>query len=1048
MTNQEILRLLQEIDDGCNPTEEEVRLLTSIKTITWNSIDNIPESIHLLTGLKKLDVSGNHEISRLKKIPAGIENLNSLTELNLSFTMIRELPESIDKLTSLEWLYLNGTQLRELPKGVDKMANLVGLYLNNTPLKELPESIKNLEKLSFLYLRNTLLSKLPDSIGYLTCLRHIDLSSTHLDELPESIGRLTRLKWLSLNNTRLSKLPESMGDLIELRGLYLRNTPLSELPDTVGNLKSLLYLDLSQTYLRNLPENIADLSNLKNLDLSSSHLRELPESIGELSGIKTLSLENLTMSELPESLLNLKHNFTNNKYKSWDDYPGIYTRGLKLENQPIEIFSKSRELIIEYYKTSKIKKPINECKVVFLGDGGAGKSLMINRLTHDGEISNDFNGESTPGISISSQKYGIGDDEIELHFWDFGGQAILHSMHRLFLTNRTLYVVVTNARDNKANEQAWYWIRNITSFANNAPILLFVNHKDQNPSVTVNENGLKKDYPQLKCIKIVSALKDTKTEFEALVRDTICQIVSRMDTVHTMFASSWLSLMNELQEMPENYISSSEFCERCGMYGIGTKKELIDEIINWYQDLGVCFYSHKHPVTGQYMVLKPRWLLNALYILVFNGRKHSVNGIIKEKEIYNLLCPEKENQDTKKVWDDIIYKPQEIQYVINVLLNFDLIYEMVGLEEKHFFIPMLCDENEPMMDAFDSEDVRHVSFEYQYLPDNVLHRLMVRLGNELNTEVVWKTGAEFRRKRCGWVALVRIKDNCLDVYAKSDRQEIHPINTYLDLMRESIYEINKEFGLDFDEYIIYYRDGKSDRFDYEELQGSLISGLHEIYSKKIHARLNIEEILGIIKSPEEMFQLGTDSQLIQLPDDMFNALHSLQGNSDYYGAHENRCNTYVRDLLRMRGYVCEDQTFHGLSETGNSSGSLDILIRDKDNKRNLSIYEALWLKSFGKADRKYLDKHISKLLDNYNADGLTCLFLVAYVTWDKIIFNEFARQYCQYVMTDSDVPFGIMDSMQIDIVNDTFMRCMRVRYNCGGTSMYVYHIVMRLSDNR
>ena len=147
--------------------------------------------------------------------------------------------------------------------------------------------------------------------------------------------------------------------------------------------------------------------------------------------------------------------------------------------------------------------------MVFLGDGGAGKSLIIDRLMHDGIISSDFDGESTPGICISSKEYAIGKDKIKLHFWDFGGQAVMHSMHRLFLTNRTLYVVVTNARDNKANEQAWYWIRNIRSFANGAPVLLLVNQKDQNPSANVNEIGLRKEYPELKQVRIVSALKDT-----------------------------------------------------------------------------------------------------------------------------------------------------------------------------------------------------------------------------------------------------------------------------------------------------------------------------------------------------------------------------------------------------------------------------------------------------------------------------------------------------------------------------------------------------------
>lgn len=61
--------------------------------------------------------------------------------------------------------------------------------------------------------------------------------------------------------------------------------------------------------------------------------------------------------------------------------------------------------------------------------------------------------------------------------------------------------------------EAWYWIRNIRSFANGAPILLFINQKDQNPSANVNLNGLRAEYSNLKGVGIISALKDTREEF-------------------------------------------------------------------------------------------------------------------------------------------------------------------------------------------------------------------------------------------------------------------------------------------------------------------------------------------------------------------------------------------------------------------------------------------------------------------------------------------------------------------------------------------------------
>ena len=839
--------------------------LTSLKRLNliYSQISTLPENIGNLTSLQSLDLSN----TKISSLPESIWNLTNLQSLDLSGTNIRAIPDSVGNLTSLQSLDLHSTQISALPKSIVTLTSLKRLNLSFTQISTLPENIWNLTSLQFLFLGVTKLCEIPESVENLTSLQRLVLSDTWITELPENIGKLKSLQILDLSNTQISSLPESIWKLTRLQGLVLSNTQISSLPESIGNLTNLQRLNLSFSCISTLPKSIGNLMSLQSLDLSSTKLSEIPESIGNLTSLKYLFLEDLTLTELPESLLNLNLEYIGQKFVIYENWPGIYIIGLTLTNQDITIFSQSREFIIEYYASTKDKAlPINECKVVFLGDGGAGKSLIIDRLMHDGSISDDFDGESTPGIHISSKKYSIGNEEIELHFWDFGGQAIMHSMHRLFLTNRTLYVVVTNARDNKENEQAWYWIRNIKSFANNAPVLLLVNQRDQNPSANVNENGLRKEYPELKQVRVVSALKDTKEEFDREICDAICQIVSDMETVHTPFSRSWLALMNDLQEMKEEYITSGAFYEMCNKNHVDTERVILDQIIRWYQDLGVCFYSKAHPVTAQYMVLKPRWLLNALYILVFNGRKYAVNGIISEKDIHTLICERVSDDVIKKVWSEIIYKPNEIQYIINVLLNYELIYR---LDAERFFIPMLCDENEPeVMDLYDSEEVFHVSFEYAYLPDNVLHRLMVRHGYELNTDVVWRTGATFEREQLGWSSLIRIKDNCLDVYAKADNQKEHPVNTYLDMIRESICNINDEFGIVGNEYIAYRKDGKEDRFKYSKLIGSKKEKIDRIYSDVFETSISIDEILGIIRRPKDQMIQGVIDQMLSVLGEM------------------------------------------------------------------------------------------------------------------------------------------------------------------------------------
>ena len=898
MTNHQIYKLLRKVDYGYRLAEEEYQQLSSVTSVTWRSIEVLPYNIGLLKSVTNLDLSNSFlcdisALSGLKRLThldlrgtgvsdiSALSGLTRLKNLDLSNSFLLRNISALSGLKRLTHLDLGGTRVSDI-SALKGLIGLTNLDLSNCFLLRDLSALSGLKRLTHLDLGGTGISDI-SALSGLTGLKNLDLSGCRFLTNIRALSGLKRLTYLDLEDTSVSDISALKG-LTGLSNLNLGDTGVRDIR-TLSGLTSLTHLDLggtgvsdiralsgltSLTHLDLRGTGVSDISalsgltSLTHLDLRGTGVSDI-SALSGLTGLTNLDLRGLRLFMIPEAVIDLGLDFIS------DESPqgaGIYIYNLNLTDQPIEIFSQSHEVIVEYFKSLKEEKPVNECKVVFLGDGGAGKTLMIERLMRDGEIIHDFNGESTPGICISSKSYKIGDDEIELHFWDFGGQAIMHSMHRLFLTNRTLYVVVTNARDNKANEQAWYWIRNIKSFANGVPVLLVINQKDQNQNANVNENGLLAEYPNLKGVRIISALKDKKEEFLLEVRDEICRIVSDMETVHTPFSKSWLSLMNDLQEMPEDYITSDEFYLKCQKNGVGTKAELLDQIIRWYQDLGVCFYSAKHPLSKQYMVLKPRWLLNALYILAFNGREYAKNGIITETDIHELICKKVSDENIKKVWPEIQYQPHEIQYIINVLLNFSLIYR---LGPERFFIPMLCDENEPKkITSFDSEDAVHISFDYKYLPENVLHRLMVCHGYELNTNVVWRTGAIFERRQCGWMSLVRIKDNLLDVFATTENQKEHPINSYLDMMRESVYEINRGFGLQADEYIFYRRDGKEERFKFRKLVGSRKTGIRQVYSEVFDQPIDIEEILGILNRSK-------DEQTEAIVEQMLSVLRSMTG---------------------------------------------------------------------------------------------------------------------------------------------------------------------------
>ncbi|MFO0874347.1 MAG: hypothetical protein U0575_10285 [Phycisphaerales bacterium] len=93
------------------------------------------------------------------------------------------------------------------------------------------------------------------------------------------------------------------------------------------------------------------------------------------------------------------------------------------------------------------KGEVKRCKVLILGNGGAGKTcLSLALLGMDPEDAKKKYG-STHGVQFwdwRGFKASIDGKEtpVSLHVWDFGGQEIYHNTHRLFMSTGALFVVV------------------------------------------------------------------------------------------------------------------------------------------------------------------------------------------------------------------------------------------------------------------------------------------------------------------------------------------------------------------------------------------------------------------------------------------------------------------------------------------------------------------------------------------------------------------------------------------------------------------------------
>ena len=479
-------------------------------------------------------------------------------------------------MTHLTELDLDNNQLEDLPAEIGNLTNLTELYLRNNQLKDLPAEIGNLTNLTLLILESNQLKDLPAEIVNLTNLTRLDLDNNQLEDLPAEIVNLTNLTGLYLANNRLEDLPAEIVNLTNLTRLDLDNNQLEDLPAEIVNLTHLTRLVLSGNQLKDLPAEIGNLTHLTRLYLTNNRLEDLPVEIGNLTDLTELDLRNNQLKEIP---INLANNFLDIGIK-WEYSPfenGLYLTDNPLEFPPPEIIKSGTEALKNYFKSiEKNKKVLNEVKVLLVGEGAAGKTSLLKQL--EGKPF-DKNESQTHGINICHNDVKTKGGVVKAHYWDFGGQEIMHATHQFFLSKRSLYILVIDKRREEKNE---YWLKLIQSFGGDSPILLVLNKIDENPGFYVNEKDLLGKYKNIKGFFHVSCQDGTGIE---KLKQKIAETLMETPICSSVWSEEWFKIKEQLENQKEPYIPYEEYNEICDNNNIKDESSQ-KTLIQFLNDLG------------------------------------------------------------------------------------------------------------------------------------------------------------------------------------------------------------------------------------------------------------------------------------------------------------------------------------------------------------------------------------------------------------------------------------------------------------------------------
>ena len=622
-------------------------------------------------------------------------------ELDLSGKELTEVPPEIGWLTKLETLSLSGTQITVIPNVIAQLSNLTSLSLSGTQI-----------------------TVIPDAIAQLSNLTSLSLTDNRITVIPDAIAQLSNLIELSLHSNQITVIPDAIAQLSNLTLLDLGANQITVIPDAITQLSNLTSLDLGVNQITVIPDAITQLSNLTSLNLGANQITVIPDRITQLSNLTSLDLKDNPIQNVPPEIV----------HKGWGEH---------------ELNDGEPQIIFAYLKS--VKRPLNELKVLLVGEGDVGKTSLLKRLTQDTFNPNE---PKTPGINIQPWRLPNGDQSIQLNLWDFGGQRVMHSTHQFFLTKRSLYLLVLDNRKNEQQNRVEYWLKLIETYGGNSPVIIVGNCSDEHP-LELKARTLKKKYPQIK--QVLSTSCKTGDGIDQLWQAIAAQI-DQIPHIRDLFDQAWFDIKTQLEQMRTSYdfISYERYQTLCTQAEITTPQdqEILVEVLH---DLGIVLNYRNDPRLSETHVLNPEWVTSGVYDIL-NNHDLMVNkkGILALPDLSTIL-----KQPDR-------YPQNKRPFLMGLMEKFELCFPLDGYSGDRYLISDLLPIDEPDVDIYESAPL-HFQYHYDILPSSIISRFIVRNHTLIYKTMRWRSGAVLTLDHSKALVRADEEDNIISIKVQGSR---------------------------------------------------------------------------------------------------------------------------------------------------------------------------------------------------------------------------------------------------------------------------------------
>ncbi|WNJ19624.1 COR domain-containing protein [Pontibacter sp. G13] len=400
-----------------------------------------------------------------------------------------------------------------------------------------------------------------------------------------------------------------------------------------------------------------DNKQLKFLDFSLATPEPANEPNPHLGNLHTLNLKNNQLSQVPIDLI-----FYDDEGKPIigpnHDGAGIHLPnllGLFLGNNPfseelrlkvaaIDSDQNHLEIYRAYLKQRLAGVGENlECKVLFIGDGKAGKSSMVERLK--GNTPNE-EWDSTHGIILhpmdlpdpNSNSEAEKGPVYKLNLWDFGGQDVYHSTHRLFMQSNSVYMLVWSTETEESdcisheiqddqgrtiireytNRKLLYWLSYAKELGQKSPMLIAKTYRENDPpfqqgTLTELLDKFQGAFEPEATLLEVDSLDENPNQngFPELTQALYQRVHHLKSEKGGSIALPVLAIRDHLRGLQKNKIKWIEY----EAYEQEATKLGVDdpqwELQTWLTQTGVVFY--RKGLMNDRIILDQAWAIDAIY---------------------------------------------------------------------------------------------------------------------------------------------------------------------------------------------------------------------------------------------------------------------------------------------------------------------------------------------------------------------------------------------------------------------------------------------------